>query len=407
MYSVGIDVSKGKSTVSMINEHGEIILDPKDFKHTKNDLDELIKSLKKHHFEDIKVIMEETGIYHHPILFYLKSKGYFCATINPLKMKKYINNLSFRGAKNDRKDSLSIAQYGIDNWYKLTESSIEYENVYESMRRLSRDYLTKIKAKVYLVQNLDHIIDQVSPGLKEEFKSTETLSNKDKLSDFIDVFYHYNLISKHSYSSFEKKYKSWAKKKGYRFISNKCKKIYTLAKNNIPTVPSDEITKNLVHSTVQALRSTNDALKQILTQLNSFAVNLPEYKVAISMPGVGEVLAPLLIAETGNLRRFHSADALVAFAGIDVPPYESGQFIATKRHITKKGSPNLRKILFQIMKCQIMCPPKIDTAVYSFMMKKKSEGKLFKTYMVAGMNKFLRIYYARVKELYLNLDNLD
>ena len=145
MYSVGIDVSKGKTTVSMINEHGEIILDPKDFKHTKNDLDELIKSLKKHHFEDIKVIMEETGIYHHPILLYLKSKGYFCATINPLKMKKYINNLSFRGAKNDRKDSLSITQYGIDNWYKLIES-IEYENVYESMRRLSRDYLTKIKA---------------------------------------------------------------------------------------------------------------------------------------------------------------------------------------------------------------------------------------------------------------------
>ena len=44
--------------------------------------------------------------------------------------------------------------------------------------------------------------------------------------------------------------------------------------------------------------------------------------------------------------------------------------------------------------------PKEDNAVYLFMLKKESEGKLKKVAKVAGMNKFLRIYFARVKELY-------
>ena len=47
--------------------------------------------------------------------------------------------------------------------------------------------------------------------------------------------------------------------------------------------------------------------------------------------------------------------------------------------------------------------PKDDTAVNDFMMKKKAEGKLHKQVIVAGMRKFLHIYYARVKERYQEL----
>lgn len=48
------------------------------------------------------------------------------------------------------------------------------------------------------------------------------------------------------------------------------------------------------------------------------------------MSGVGDVLAPRLIAEIGDVRRFHNGSALVAFAGLDSPPYESGNFVGTK-----------------------------------------------------------------------------
>ena len=68
------------------------------------------------------------------------------------------------------------------------------------------------------------------------------------------------------------------------------------------------------------------------------------------MGGVGDVLAPKLIAEIGDIRRFHSGKALIAFAGIDAPPYESGQFVGTNRKMSKRGSKVLRKIGYETMR---------------------------------------------------------
>ena len=36
--------------------------------------------------------------------------------------------------------------------------------------------------------------------------------------------------------------------------------------------------------------------------------------------------------------------------------------------------------------------------VYQFLDKKRTEGKPYKVYMIAAAHKFLRIYYARIKE---------
>ncbi len=41
-----------------------------------------------------------------------------------------------------------------------------------------------------------------------------------------------------------------------------------------------------------------------------------------------------------------------------------------------------------------------DNVVYRFILKKEAEGKPKKVAKVAGLNKFLRIYYARVMEVY-------
>ena len=45
-----------------------------------------------------------------------------------------------------------------------------------------------------------------------------------------------------------------------------------------------------------------------------------------------------------------------------------------------------------------------NEAVYQFLDKKRAEGKPYYVYMTAGANKFLRIYYARVKECMATLD---
>ena len=134
-----------------------------------------------------------------------------------------------------------------------------------------------------------------------------------------------------------------------------------------------------------------------------FAKTLPEYAVVRNMPCIGDTLAPRIIAEIGDVRRFTGKHALIAYAGIDAPPYQSGAFSATERHISKRGNSYLRKTGFEVMQCLIQHKPEQDE-VYAFIQKKRSEGKSGKEAMIAGLNKFLRIYYGRVSELYKDIN---
>jgi len=131
--------------------------------------------------------------------------------------------------------------------------------------------------------------------------------------------------------------------------------------------------------------------------MQRLAALLPEYPVVLAMCGVGNILGPQLMAEIGDVRRFPRKQSLIAFAGVDAPSFQSGAFESKDRTISKRGSPFLRKTLFLVMSCLLQTAPTNDP-VFQFLDKKRAQGKHYYVYMVAGCNKFLRIYYARVKE---------
>ena len=366
MISIGIDVSKLKSTFCILNEYGEVLQTAREISHTETDLNELIRQVKSFGGkDDVRVIMEATGAYSKPVLYSLIEEGIFVAEINPLAMKKYRSNINFRGVKNDPIDALAIASYGIDKWHRLKEYQ-KADKEYAAMKALSRQYLSYMKPHVSLTQNLDHLIDQVMPGIKDEFDGYDPATGKDRLTDFLEEFVHYDCIRSLGPKRFDERFKRWAKKKGYRPRQGKSGKIYSLAKEGIPTLAYDPISRLLVKQAAQALRSMNHVLNEILSQLRSLAKQRPEYPCV----------------------------------GIDVPPYESGQFKASERGITRKGSKQLRKLGYLMVKNLRKIKPVKDTAVYDYYLKKKSEGKKDKKAIVAAMNKFFRIYYARAMEAY-------
>ena len=147
------------------------------------------------------------------------------------------------------------------------------------------------------------------------------------------------------------------------------------------------------------LAAAQNAADEIITQMQNIAETIPEYKVLRAMNGVGDRLGPVILAEIGDIRRFHSGKALNSFAGNNAPPYQSGQFESRNRHISKRGSPALRKACFEVMQALKLTKPQ-DDPVYQFVLKKEQEGKPFNVAKMAGVNKFLRIYYARAMELY-------
>lgn len=399
MISVGVDVSKGKSTVCILKPYGEIVSSPFEIQHVEKDLETLDNLLDKLDGE-IRIVMEATGIYHLPILTFLHDKGYFISVINPFAMKKYAKDNSIRGAKTDKLDSIMIPNYGIEKWFKLQKYESD-EETYAELKLLGRRYRYYMELHVKALQELTHILDYVMPGIKKMFNSWNEANGKDKLSDFAERFWHFNLITSMNLEEFTEEYLIWAKERKYHRSRSKAEAVYELACSGIPTLSSSTpSTKMLVQEAVSVLRAVDSSLSLILTRMQALAKSLPEYSTVREMGGVGDVLAVKLIAEIGDVRRLHSAKALIAWAGIDPPPYESGQFIGSKRKITKRGSSTLRKVGYEVMRVLKSHPAPKDNAVYNYILKKESEGKSKKHAKIAGLNKFLRIYYARVIEVY-------
>lgn len=168
---------------------------------------------------------------------------------------------------------------------------------------------------------------------------------------------------------FTSDYCKWAKKKGYRLNERKAAEIFALAQNGIPTLPNSQSVKSVV--------------KEI--------------------DCIGDIHAPRIIAEIGDVRKFKNKHSLIAYAGIDAPSYQSGAFHASKRHISKRGNSYLRKTGYEIMQSLIKHKP-ADNAVYDFIQKKRSEGKCGKEAMIAGLNNSFWFTTARLWSFTPNID---
>ncbi len=378
MISVGIDVSKGKSTVCIMKPCGEILESPFDIGHTADELDSLI-SLIKSFDEETRVVMEDTGHYHLPVATYLSSHNIFVCCVNALRMKKFCSQ-SIRRAKTDKIDSIKIASFGITYWNELVKA-YPSNVIYDELKFLARQYYQVTGMLVKSKVNFSNLLDQVMP------KINDVLSNQGenhKLTEFVSRYIHFQNILDMGEMKFTSDYCKWAKKKGYRLNERKAAEILALAQNGIPTLPNSQSVKIAVSEAVKMIHSIEESRNTILAQMQDLCNTLPEYSVVKEMDCIGDTLAPRIIAEIGDVRRFKNKHSLIAYAGIDAPPYQSGAFHASERHISKRGNSYLRKTGYEIMQSLIKHKP-ADNAVYDFIQKKRSEGKCGKEAMIAGL----------------------
>ena len=393
MISVGIDVSKGKSMVCIMKPGGEVLRSPFEMLHSMESILHLIKLINSYD-EEVRVILENTGHYHLPVITLLVEKGIFTCCVNALRMKKFCSQ-SIRRAKTDKIDAVHIAQFGLTYWDELSPVKPP-ENVYRELKLLARQYYQTVSMLVKAKVNLSNLLDQTMPGIKNLMNDS---SGNHKLTDFVKRYYHFGHILEMGEKRFTSDYCKWAKKQGYRVYERLASEILAVAQNGIPVLPNSPVTKAVVVEAVRVLHEIEISRDTILAQMQELAKSLPEFSLVNSFSCVGEVLTPMIIAEIGDVRRFKNKHSLIAYAGIDAPPYQSGTFNATERHISKRGNSYLRKVGFEIIQSLIKHQP-IDDPVYDFIQKKRSEGKSCTEAMIAGLNKFLRIYYGKIKEIF-------
>ncbi len=168
MNAVGIDVSKGKSTVAVIQPFGVVIAEPFDVSHTESDLNKLVQLIKSLSGET-KVVMEYTSAYYEPIANALHNQGIFVSVVNPLLIDDYGTN-RVRKVKTDKKDSLKIASFAIDKWLDLREY-IPANDIRKTLKILNRQYVQYNKILVMQKNNLMSLLDSCFPNANTLFTS--------------------------------------------------------------------------------------------------------------------------------------------------------------------------------------------------------------------------------------------
>ena len=396
MIAVGIDISKGKSTVAILNGDGSIRAHPYEMHHSKADFEALIRYIRA--VDDRPVIlMEATGHYHYPVLNAFFKAGISFSVINPYLMKKY-GDAELRKAKTDRKDALRIARYALEKWCSLVPYT-PMDQKYEDLKFLSSQYSQRISLVVKTKIQLINLLDESMPGITGILALKSRNPEKCMLLQFIKRFHSFDYINRIGKTRFMNSYATLARKVGERNAASKGLAIYELSKAGITTRSDSMYMDSALDQCVAILSEAQRAADEVILQMQNIAMTIPEYGILRSMPGVGDRLGPVILAEIGDIRRFHSGKALNAYAGNDPPPYQSGQYESQNRHISKRGNPALRKACFEVMQALKLTRPQ-DDPVYLFMMKKEQEGKPPNVAKMAGVNKFLRIYYARAMELY-------
>ena len=401
MNAVGIDVSKGKSMVAILRPYGEIVSKPFEIKHTSSDINALVELIKSVEGES-RIVMEHTGRYYEVLAHQLSQAKLFVSAVNP-KLIKDFDNDSLRKVKSDKADAVKIARYALDKWQNLKQYSV-MDELRNQLKTMNRQFGFYMKHKTAMKNNLIGILDQTYPGANTYFDSPARSDGSQKWVDFTSTYWHVDCVRKMSLNAFTDHYQKWCKRNKYNFSQAKAEEIYGTAKELVPVLPKDEVTKLIIKQAVDQLNSASQTVENLLTLMNETASKLPEYPVVMEMKGVGPSLGPQLISEIGDVTRFHSIGALTAFAGVDPGVNESGTYAQKSVPTSKRGSADLRKTLFQVMDALIKTMPQ-DDPVYMFLDKKRAQGKPYYVYMTAGANKFLRIYYGRVNEYLAALSN--
>ena len=396
MIAVGIDISKGKSTVAILDADGSIRAHPYEMNHSKVELDALIKYIKAVDDHPI-ILMEATGHYHYPVLKAFIDANLHPSLVNPYLLKKY-GDTELRKAKTDKKDALRIARYALEKWYSLVPYS-PLDQKYEDLKFLSSQYRQRISMVTKSKMQLIDLLDEAMPGITKILALKSRNPEKCMLLQFIKRFHSFEYINSIGKTRFMNSYITLANKVVERNAATKGLSIYELSKLSITTHSSSEYMSVALDQCVDILSDSQRAADEIILKMQNISETIPEYKILREMNGVGDRLGPIILAEIGDIRRFHSGKALNAYAGNDAPPYQSGQFESRNRHISKRGNPALRKACFEVMQALKLTKPQ-DDPVYLFMIKKEQEGKPYNVAKMAAVNKFLRIYYARAMELY-------
>ncbi|MFA6694691.1 MAG: IS110 family transposase [Bacillota bacterium] len=382
MFYLGIDIAKRTHVASVMDDAGKVLLKGFSFTNTLEGAQSLLTRLhaispEPEHF---LIGMEATGHYWLAIFSFLDEAGYLVHVINPIQTDGWRKGTEIRKRKTDIIDSVLIAD--LIRYGSFESTSLANEDMF-SLRQFTRYRSYLVGTAGDFKRKIIAVLDQVFPEYDTLFSKVGMFgkaskaalleySTPDAFNDITadDLAETLRLAScnKVGLAKAEALKEAASRSFGIRFAQDAF------------TFQLRSMIEQLNFIEIQ-IKQTEEEIKQLMDSINS---------VIETIPGIGSILGATILGEIGDIRKFSNPKKLVAFAGIDASVSQSGEFEGTHNVMSKRGSPYLRKALFQAA----LVASRSDRVMKAFYDKKRSEGKHHLTAAGAVSRKLCYIIHA-------------
>lgn len=380
MLYVGIDVARSKHDFFIMGENGERIIGPVTIKNNLDGFNKLIQAINtssNNNYEEVRIGMESTGHYGENIIRFIYEKGFTFYLMNPKLTSDIRKSTSLRKTKTDKIDCRAIANIVRTHCDAFEPYTIKSYHISE-LKSLTRYRQSLVSDRSRLKNSVKRLVNILFPEYDEMFSNIHGDASYAILNEFpgndkiakANIIKLTNIITKASNNHYGREM---------------AEKIRKTAKNSIGTV--SEVKSDELKDTIERIRQLSTKITELDKRIEKM---MEEVDSPIStIPGIGKVLAAMIISETGNITRFKNSDKLIAYAGISPTIYQSGQYNAPNARMEKRGSRQLRYAIMLAAECVVRCCDYFARQ----MQKKRAEGKPYRVAISHVARNLLRLIY--------------
>lgn len=383
MLFVGIDIGKNNHVASMMDEKGKVVFKAFSFSNTTDGGNALFSKLSSFSSDpsDFEIGMEATGHYWLSVYSFLFEKSFLLHVINPIQTDGWRKGTEIRKRKNDTIDSVLIAD--LIRYGQFVETRLADEDLF-SLRTLTRFRTYLVESISDLKRKVVCILDQVFPEYQSIFSNIFGRTSKEILLQFPSPIDFENISS-------ETLAKLLAQLSRQKVGATKAEQLKAAASSSFGITFAQNSFTFQLKALIEQISFIENQVKETETEISRIMEKLKSPITTIT--GIGNVTGAAIISEIGDISKFDSPRKLVAFAGIDASVTQSGEFEATHNVMSKRGSPYLRKAIFQ----SALIASFKDPVLSAYYQKKRSEGKHHLTCVGAVSRKMCNIIYAVLK----------
>ena len=392
MYYVGIDIAKRSHVACVMREDNTLEIRPFEFASSQNGFKKLLIQLQSLACDpsDVIIGMEATGMLFENLYRHLRNFAYRVVLLNPYQTAKFREMDTMKKVKNDNIDSVMIA--ALIKSGRFSEGYVN-EDQLQTLRALYRHRASLDDQAKAIKRQLQTLLAVVFPEFEEVVANPFSVTG-------LALLEKYPTAKHYEYASVERILKTFRGIRGNNFNREKAQKLLELARQSIYSGAAKEGREVMIRSNIALLRmlrqqmdTAEEAMQELFTHKEASQEEQDDMAKLIdnlrTIPGVADKTILALLAECGNLDRFHNAKALTGYLGLYPTLEQSGNSQKNGR-LAKRGARLAKKAIYLAAIAAIRHNAQLKQVYMNY----RSKGRAKKECIIIVARKLLQIIYA-------------